>query len=64
MLPTLAVVELHPVILAVLYFSGALKRLSEELAQVVIVRSVLEPEVADVAKVLVELLCRKSADAS
>jgi hypothetical protein len=57
-LPALAVVELHPVILAVLDLASALERLSEELTQVVVVGCVLEAEVAYVAKVLVELLCR------
>lgn len=57
MLPALAVVELHPVVLSVLDLAGALKRLREELTEVVIVGRVLETEVADVAEVLVELLC-------
>ena len=56
-LPALAVVELHPVVLAVLDLAGALERLREELAEVVVVRGVLEAQVADVAQVLVELLC-------
>jgi hypothetical protein len=56
-LPAFAVVELHPVILAVLDLASALERLGEELTQVVVVRCVLEAEVAYVAKVLVELLC-------
>lgn len=62
LLPALAVIELHPVVLAVLHLSGALQRLSEQLAQVVVVGGVLEAEVADVAEVLVELLCEKLAD--
>lgn len=60
-LPSLAVVQLHPVVLAVLDLPSALERLSEELAQVVVIGSILEPKVADVAEVLVELLCSKLA---
>jgi hypothetical protein len=56
-LPALAVVQLHPVVLAILNLPGALKRLGEELTQVVVVRGVLETEVANVAEVLVEFLC-------
>lgn len=56
-LPALSIVQLHPVILAILHLASALERLREEFAQVVIVRGVLKAEVADVAEVLVELLC-------
>ena len=56
-LPALSIVQLHPVILAILDFASALKSLCEKFAQVVVVRGVLEAEVADVAKVFVELLC-------
>jgi hypothetical protein len=56
-LPALAVVQLHPVVLAVFDLAGALECLRKELTQVVVVRGVLEPEVADVAQVFVELLC-------
>jgi hypothetical protein len=60
-LPALAIVQLHPVVLAILDFSGALKCLCKEFAQVVVVGGVFKPKVAYVAKVLVELLCTKSA---
>lgn len=55
-LPALSIVQLHPVVLAVLDLASALERLGEEFAQVVIVGCVLKAEVADVAEVLVELL--------
>lgn len=57
LLPALAVVELHPVVLAVLYLASALERLREQLTQVVVVGGVLEAQVANVAQVLVEFLC-------
>jgi hypothetical protein len=56
-LPALAIVQLHPVVLAVLNLASALERLGEELAEVVVVGGILETKVADVAKVLVEFLC-------
>jgi hypothetical protein len=56
-LPALAVVQLHPVVLAILNLPSALERLGEELAQVVVIGGVLETEVANVAEILVELLC-------
>jgi len=54
--PALAAVELHPVVLAILDFASVLQRSSEEFAEVVVVGLVLEAQVADVRKVLVELL--------
>lgn len=54
--PALAVVELHPVVLAVLDLTSALESLSEEITKVVVVGGVLEAKVADVGQVLVELL--------
>ena len=56
-LPALSIVELHPVVLAILNLPSALKRLGEELAQIVVVRGVLESEITDIAEVLVEFLC-------
>jgi hypothetical protein len=56
-LPTLAVVQLHPVVLAVFNLSGALQCLGEELAEVVVVGGILESEVANITEVLVEFLC-------
>ena len=56
-LPALSIVQLHPVVFAVLDLASALQRLGEELTQVVVVGCVLEAEVTDVAEVLVELLC-------
>jgi len=47
-LPALAIVELHPVVLAVLNLAAVLECLSEQIAQVVVVGCVLEAKVADV----------------
>jgi hypothetical protein len=60
-LPTLAVVQLHPVVLAILYLSCALQRLGEELAEIVVIGSIFKTEVANIAEVLVELLCAELA---
>jgi len=55
--PTLAVVQLHPIVLTVLNLSAVLQCLGEQITQEVVVRGVLESKVADVAQVLVELVC-------
>lgn len=56
-LPALAIVQLHPIVLAILNFSSALEGLGKELPEVVVVRGILEAQVTNVAEVLVELLC-------
>lgn len=56
-LPALSVIKLHPVILAVFNFAGALQRLREQFAQVVVVWGVFKAKVADITQVLVKLLC-------
>lgn len=56
MLPTLAIVDLHPIVIAVLDVPNVLKCLSEQVSEIVIVRRVLETKVSDVAQVFVELL--------
>lgn len=55
--PTFAIVQLHPVILAILHLARILQSLGEEFPEIVVVRSVLEAEIADIAQILVELLC-------
>lgn len=60
-LPTPPIVELHPVVFSILDFSGILQGLGEQVPQVVVVWGVLETQIADVAQVLVELLCALSA---
>jgi hypothetical protein len=57
-LPTLAVVELHPIVDAIFLLARILESLSKELAEVVVVWLVFESEVSDVAEVLVEFFCR------
>lgn len=56
--PSSSVVQLHPVVFSVFDFPSVLQSLSEQVAQVVVVGSVLEAEVPDVAQVLAELFCR------
>jgi hypothetical protein len=55
-LPSFTIVELHPIILSILNLSAVLQGLSEQVTKEVVVRSVLEAEIADVAQVLVELV--------
>lgn len=55
--PALSIVQLHPIIFAILDFAGALERLREQLAEVIVVGGVFESEVAYVAEILVEFLC-------
>jgi hypothetical protein len=58
--PPSATIQLHPVVFTILDFASVLERLSEEISQKVVVRGVLKSEVANVAEILVELLCRAS----
>jgi len=53
--PALAAVQLHPVVFAILDLASVLQRGGEEFAEVVIIGLVLEAQVANVGKVLVEL---------
>lgn len=55
--PALSIVQLHPVVLAILHLAGALQCLGEQFTQIVVVWRVLKAKVPDVAQVLVELLC-------
>lgn len=48
-------VDLHPVILAILDITSVLQGLGEELSKVVVVGGIFETEVSDVSQVLVEL---------
>jgi hypothetical protein len=56
-LPSFAVVQLHPVVLSIFQLPGVLQRLGEQIAEVVVVGSVLEAEVSHIREILVELLC-------
>ena len=56
-LPPFAIVKFHPVILSIFDLAGVLERLREQLAQVVVVWSVFEPQISDVAQVFAKLLC-------
>lgn len=55
--PSPAVVELHPVILSIFDLTSVLEGLGQEVTQVVVVRGILEAQVADICEVLVEFLC-------
>lgn len=59
-LPALTIVELHPIILAILHLAAVLESLCEQVTKKVVVGSILKAKVADVAEVLVELVWRPS----
>jgi hypothetical protein len=48
-LPALSVVQLHPIVLAILNLAGALESLSKQLAEIVVIRRVFETQLSDVA---------------
>jgi hypothetical protein len=55
-LPALAVVQLHPIVLAILNLAGALEGLREQLTEVVVIGRVFEAKVPYVTEIFVELL--------
>src|ERR1700722_15103969 len=54
--PALAVIELHPIVLAILHLAGVLQRLREELTEVVVIRRVFKSKISNVAQIFVQLL--------
>lgn len=56
--PAFAVVQLHPIILSILNLARVLQSLGEQIPQIIIVRGLFEPQVPDIAQILIELLCR------
>ena len=54
--PPLAIVELHPIIFTIFYFTEILQCLSEKVAQVVVVWGILEAKVTDICKILVKFI--------
>lgn len=56
-LPSLSVVQLHPIVFAILYLAGALQCLCEQFTEIVIIGRVLKAKIAHITQVLVELLC-------
>ncbi len=57
LLPSFAVIELHPIIIPILDLPSVFQRLGEEIAQVVVVWSILKTEVSHVTQIFVEFLC-------
>ena len=55
-LPPFSIVELHPIIFAILNLATVLEGLSEQITKEVVVGGVLETEVANVAQILIELV--------
>ena len=55
--PSLSIVQEHPVVHAILDLASVLESLGEEVPEEVVVRSLLESELADVVEVDGELLC-------
>ena len=56
--PAAAVVQLHPIIFAILHLAGILEGLRQDVAQVVVIGCIFKPEVANIAQILVEFLCQ------
>lgn len=54
--PPFTIVQLHPIILSILNFTGVLQRLGEQISKVVVVGGIFEPEVSDVTQVLIDLI--------
>jgi hypothetical protein len=54
--PISATVKLHPIVLAILYFSSIFQRLGEQIPKIVIIWRVLESKISDIAQILAELL--------
>ena len=57
--PSLAIVQLHPVIFSIFDFASVLEGLSKEVSKVVVVRSVLEAKVSYIAQVFVKFFYRR-----
>jgi hypothetical protein len=55
-LPAASAIQLHPVIFSIFHFAGVFESLSKQVAAEVIVRSILESQVANVAEILIEFL--------
>lgn len=55
-LPALAIVELHPVVLPILHLAGGLESPCEQVPKIIVVRGVLEAEVANISQILVEFI--------
>lgn len=54
--PSLAVVELHPVILSILNLASIFQSLGEKIAEMVVVGGIFEAKVANIGKVLVKFI--------
>lgn len=55
--PSSAIVQLHPVVLAVFDLAGVLQSLRKEFPKVIVIRRVFEAQIPDVTQILVEFLC-------
>src|ERR1700729_2980673 len=55
-LPALSIVELHPIVLAILYFASAFQCLGEQISKIIVIWRVLKSKISDIAQILVELL--------
>ena len=62
-IPATASVEFHPVVFTILDLAGVFERLCKKVTKKIVIRSVFETEVADVAEILVELLCNRISEA-
>jgi hypothetical protein len=55
-LPTLAVVQLHPIVFSIFDFAAVLEGLSEQIPQEVVIGCIFETKVSHIGEVLVELI--------
>ena len=55
--PALSVVEKHPIEYPILLLAESLENLSKQLPEEVVVRCLLESELADIVEINAELLC-------
>ena len=54
--PSLAVVELHPIILPILNFAAVLESLSEQVPEEIVIGGIFETKVPHICEILVELI--------
>jgi hypothetical protein len=56
-LPSPAVVQLHPVVLPIFHLSRVFQSLGEQVSQVIVVGRILKTKVPNVGQILAEFLC-------
>src|ERR1700761_4888692 len=57
-LPSLAVIDFHPIIISVLGLSSVLQSLCEEVTQIIVIRFIFKSKIADITEIFIEFLCK------